>query len=66
MQFSVQWWNIVIFANFVLGTKFSGELQILFRFFWAHVRYLRTARLGSWLKERLALLVEDVFEGTDE
>lgn len=33
VQFSSQCWNIVIFANFVLGTKFSGELQVLFRFF---------------------------------
>lgn len=52
--------------HFVLETKFSVELQILFRFFWASVRYLHTTRLGSWLKERAALLVEDAFEGMDE
>ena len=56
----------MVFANFILGTKFSVELQVLLRFFRACVWYLRTTRLGGWLQERLALLVEDVFEGTDE
>lgn len=55
-----------IFANFVLGTKFSVEFQVLFRFVWACVQDLRTRRLGSCLQERLSSLLEDVSEGTDK
>lgn len=50
MQFSIQCWNIVISVNFILGTKFSVELQVLFRFFWACVWYPCTTRLGRLVK----------------
>lgn len=52
--------NTLISADFVLGPKFSAELQVPFSFL--------CPVCGSsvqWLRERLALLMEDVFEGTE-